>query len=61
MQACILLSWLCLTFVLEVSGLVPRLVVTIMTGADWGSLATNVTALTGSQSCPEQQSGSYQE
>jgi hypothetical protein len=49
-QACILLSWLSLILVSEVTGLVPKLVVTTITGTDFGSLATNETALTGSQS-----------
>src|SRR5262249_35136782 len=60
-QACILLSWLSLILVSEVTGLVPKLVVTTITGTDFGSLATNETALTGSQSRSEQQSASYQE
>jgi hypothetical protein len=61
MQACILLSLLWRILVVDVSGLVPRLVVTTITGNALGSLATNETALTGSQSWFEQQSASYQE
>src|SRR5262245_42115824 len=61
MQACIWLSLLCLILVIGVTGLVPKLVVTTMTGTDFGSLATKETVLTGSQSRSEQHSGSYQE
>src|SRR3990172_6768615 len=61
MQACILLSLLWRILVVGVSGLVPRLVVTTITGMEAGSLATNATVLTGAQSWFEQQSASYQE
>jgi hypothetical protein len=43
MQPCILLSLLCRIFVRDVSGFVPSEVVTIMTGSDFSSLATNWT------------------
>ena len=61
MQACIRLSLLSRSFVLDVTGFVPKLVVTTITGTEPGELATKLTELTGSQSLSEQQSGSYQE
>lgn len=61
MHACILPSLLSLIFVSGVTGFVPKLVVTTMFGTEVGSLATNATALTGSQSRSEQQSASYHE
>jgi hypothetical protein len=61
MHACILPSLLSLILVRGVTGFVPKLVVTTIVGTELGSLATKETALTGSQSWSEQQSGSYQE
>jgi len=52
---------LSLIFVSGVTGFVPKLVVTTITGTDFGSLATNVMVPTGSQSRSEQQSASYHE